>query len=161
MPSAIDPAILRALGLEASSAKITPYSGSGFASTFRITTPTTSMFVKQSSSSGADVMFEGEHVSLNAIHDAVPSLCPKSLAWGKLEKNAGYFLATEFLDLGAGLSRRRGNASKDSGMSLAQKLAKLHASPAPVPEGFDPPQFGFPVTTCCGNTPQDNTFTSS
>lgn len=161
MPSSIDPAILRALSIENTST-ISRHGGGGFASTFRITTPSTCVFVKTSSSGGAAVMFEGEHASLNAIHDAVPSLCPKSLAWGKLD-NGGYFLATEFLDLGGGgLSRTRAQGSaKGSGMSLAQKLAQLHTTPAPTPEGYDAPQFGFSVTTCCGDTPQDNTFTSS
>lgn len=102
-------------------------------------------------------MFEGEHASLNAIHDAVPSLCPKSFAWGELEKG-GYFLATEFLELGG---RTRGGGGKGSGMSLAEKLAKLHTTPAPIPEGCDKPMFGFPVTTCCGDTPQTNTFETS
>jgi fructosamine-3-kinase len=160
MSSSIDPAILRALNLKASSAKISTHGGSGFASTFRITTPTTSIFVKQSPSSSAGVMFQGEHASLNAIHGVVPSLCPQSFAWGSLENNSGYFLATEFLDFGGGSSKTRG-AGTGSGLSLAEKLAKLHTTPAPIPEGFDSPQFGFPVTTCCGDTPQDNTFTSS
>lgn len=162
MPSTVDPAILRALSLD-SSAKLSTQGGSGFASTFRITTHSTSVFVKTSSSSGAAVMFEGEHASLNAIHEAVPSLCPRSFAWGKLDKG-GYFLATEFLDLGGGgLSRTRGSSHSagGSGMSLAQKLAKLHSTPAPVPQGYESAQFGFPVTTCCGDTPQDNTFTTS
>ncbi|KAK4947351.1 hypothetical protein LTR10_013719 [Elasticomyces elasticus] len=156
MPSTIDPAIVRALSLD-SSAKISTHGGSGFASTFRIATPSASVFVKTSSSNGAQLMFEGEHASLNAIHDAVPSLSPKSFAWGKLEKG-GYFLATEFLDL----SRTRAGSSRGgSGMSLAQKLAKLHSTPAPIPPGHDSPQFGFPVTTCCGDTPQDNTYETS
>ena len=160
MPSSIDPAILRALTLDSTS-KISTHGGSGFSSTFRIATPTTSVFVKTSSSPGAAVMFEGEHASLNAIHDAVPSLCPKSFAWGKLDKG-GYFLATEFLDLGGRLSRTRGSStSKGSGMSLAQKLAKLHSTPAPIPAGYDTPQFGFPVPTCCGDTPQNNEFSAS
>ncbi|KIW28926.1 uncharacterized protein PV07_04778 [Cladophialophora immunda] len=161
---AIDPAIARALHLDAGTAHISAHGGSGFASTFRITTATTAFFVKQSRSPGADVMFQGEHASLNAIHDAVPSLCPKSFAWGPLEKGGGYFLATEFLDLNGRTSSRTrsgGGSGSGSGMSLAQKLAKLHTTPAPVPEGHDAPQFGFPVTTCCGDTPQDNTFTSS
>lgn len=107
-------------------------------------------------------MFEGEHASLNAIHDAVPSLCPQSLAWGQLDKG-GYFLATEFLDLSAGRGGS-GHGSREgggSGLSLAQKLAKLHSTPAPVPDGYDAPQFGFPVPTCCGDTPQNNTYTPS
>lgn len=155
MPS-IDPSILRALSLDASTAKIASHGGSGFASTFRITTSTTSIFVKTSPGSAAATMFEGEHASLNAINSAVPSLCPRSLAWGKLDDKDAYFLATEFLDL----TRSSSSSSKTggSGMSLAQKLAKLHSSPAPIPSGFSEPQFGFPVTTCCGDTPQRNTW---
>ncbi|EXJ93352.1 hypothetical protein A1O1_01744 [Capronia coronata CBS 617.96] len=160
MPSSVDPAILRALSIENTS-QISRHGGSGFASTFRITTASTSVFVKTSSSGGAAVMFEGEHCSLNAIHHAVPSLCPQSFAWGKLD-GGGFFLATEFLDLGGGLSKTRGQSStKGSGLSLAAKLAKLHTTSAPTPDGCESPQFGFPVTTCCGDTPQDNTFTSS
>jgi protein-ribulosamine 3-kinase len=45
--------------------------------------------------------------------------------------------------------------------SLAQKLAKLHTTPAPKPEGYEKPMFGFPVTTCCGDTPQDNSYKES
>jgi protein-ribulosamine 3-kinase len=44
---------------------------------------------------------------------------------------------------------------------LAQKLAKLHTTPAPNPEGYDKPMFGFPSTTCCGDTPQDNSYKES
>jgi protein-ribulosamine 3-kinase len=164
MPSLIDPAILRALDLDQSSARISSYGGSSFASTYRIDTRNkhTSIFVKQSSSTNAKTMFQGEHTSLNAIHDAVPSLCPKSLAWGKLESRDGYFLATEFFERGmTGMSETGGGTGKGRVMSLAQKLAKLHTAPVPIPEGFDAPQFGFPVTTCCGDTSQDNTFTSS
>lgn len=166
MPSSIDPAILRALAsalkIDPSSASLSTHGGSGFASTYRISTPQTSVFVKTSNSDGAAVMFEGEHASLNAIHNAVPSLCPRSFAWGALEKGGGggggYFLATEFLDLGG---RMRGSGKPGSGMSLAQKMGKLHSTPAPVPEGCDRPMFGFPVTTCCGDTPQTNTFKES
>ena len=120
-------------------------------------------------------MFEGEHASLNAIHAAVPSLAPQAFAWGKLDNgkaNPGsYFLATEFLELGgrsssssSSVTKTRSHAKgKDgSGLSLAQKLARLHSTPAPVPQGYDGvPQFGFPVTTCCGDTPQENGFRAS
>ena len=91
-------------------------------------------------------------MSLNAIHGAVPSLCPKSYAHGPLESGTGAFLATDFLDLSSTSS------AQGSGLSLAQKLAKLHSTPAPVPDGGDKPTFGFPVTTCCGDTAQDNSF---
>lgn len=100
----------------------------------------------------------GEHASLNAIHNTVPSLCPKSYANGKLSTGAGSFLATDFLDLSSSTSS---SAAPGSGMSLAQKLAKLHSTPAPVPDGYAKAMFGFPVTTCCGETEQDNGFKES
>lgn len=65
-----------------------------------------------------------------------------------------YFLVTDFLDLGS-------NAAGGSGLCLAAKLAKLHTTPVPIPEGYDEPMFGFPVSTCCGETAQDNTWKSS
>ena len=98
-------------------------------------------------------MFEGEHASLNALHDAVPSLCPKSFAWGKLENSSGYFLVTDFLDM-------RGSAApgaKTSGLSLGEKMGKLHSTPAAAAEG----RYGFPVPTCCGDTEQTNEWKSS
>lgn len=100
-------------------------------------------------------MFAGEHASLSALHNAIPTLCPQSFGHGQLADAPGKsFLVTDFLDLSAG---RRG---KTSGDSLAKKLAKLHTTPAPAgPDGKV--MFGFPVTTCCGDTPQPNPFTPS
>jgi fructosamine-3-kinase len=108
-------------------------------------------------------MFAGEHASLNAIHAVVPSLCPRSLAWGNLDGRDAYFVATEFLDLSSARSSstRAKGLSSGSDLSLAQKLARLHTTPAPTPEGYSGPQFGFPVPTCCGSTLQDNTWTAS
>ena len=153
MPPSLDAAIVRALSLDASQAKIASHGGSGFASTYRVTTDTMSAFIKTSTSKDAATMFEGEHASLNAIHHAVTSLAPRSFAWGELE-SGGYFLATEFLDMSS-----RSSGSGGSGMSLAQKLAKLHSTP--VPDEFRGKGFGFPVPTCCGNTVQDNSWKSS
>lgn len=154
MPSAkIDSAILSALSLSPEDATIQPHGSSGFTSSARITTPTTTLFVKTSSSKGAATMFEGEHASLNAINGAEPSLCPKSFAWGKLSDKDGYFLVTEFLDMNRGSS---GGSEKGSGMSLAQKLAKVHSTPAP--SEYRDKGFGFPVPTCCGETVQDNSW---
>ena len=48
-----------------------------------------------------------------------------------------------------------------SGLALASKLATLHTTPVPTPEGFSKPVFGFPVTTCCGDTAQPNDFKES
>ena len=106
-------------------------------------------------------MFEGEHASLNAIHDVVPSLCPRSFAQGLLEDSEGAFLVTDFLDMSGGTRQRSRGKGEGSGMSLAAKLAKLHTTPAPIPRGYGKPVFGFPVTTCCGDTEQPNDFTES
>ena len=160
MSSPVDSAILHALSLDTSSTKIASHGGSGFASTFRLTTTTSnrpkSFFIKTSPNPDAALMFEGEHTSLNAIHSAVLSLCPQSFAWGKLASHpTSYFLATEFIDL-SGSRSSTSNRKSSSGMTLAQKLAKLHMAPAPILSGYSSPQFGFPVSTCCGDTPQPN-----
>lgn len=94
---------------------------------------------------------KGENASLNAIRSIVPSLCPRSYAHGPLD-SGGFFLATDFLDL----NPQGGDVG--SGISLARKLAKLHSTPAPIPEGYEEPMFGFPVTTCCGETSQNNEY---
>lgn len=74
----------------------------------------------------------GEHTSLNAIHSIVPSFCPESYANGPLEDiTKGYFLVTDFLDLSPSKWLSLG-----SGLSLAQKLGKLHSAPAAVPDGY-------------------------
>ena len=98
---------------------------------------------------------EGEHVSLQHLHSIVPSICPKSIAHGKLEKSSAYFLLTEFLDV------LDYDGDSGTGLSLAQKLAQLHSTPGPIPEGHAQPMFGFPVTTFCGSTPQNNAYKSS
>jgi protein-ribulosamine 3-kinase len=98
---------------------------------------------------------KGEHRSLNDIHDAVPNFCPKSYAHGAMASSPGkFFLATDFIDLGS-------SGSGGSGQSLAAKLARLHTTPAPVPDGYDQPMYGFPVSTCCGSTVQDNRWRST
>lgn len=151
---AIDPAILRALSIpDATSARISSHGGSGFASTFRIDTADTSIFVKTGTSGSASTMFEGEYASLNAIHNAVPSLAPRAFAQGKLDfGNDSFFLATEFLEMS-------GSHAKATGMSLAEKLALLHT--AAIPESVQGKGFGFDVSTCCGETVQENSWKAS
>lgn len=98
----------------------------------------------------------GEHASLKAIYDAVPSLCPRAYGHGQfISQPSTSFLVTDFLKI---TSR---SAPKSSAPSLAAMLAKLHTTPAPIPDGYNRTMFGFPVTTCCGDTPQDNSFKSS
>ncbi|KAJ0302284.1 hypothetical protein COL5a_010918 [Colletotrichum fioriniae] len=115
----VDPAILEALQLDPEQTEIASHGGSGFASSFKLTSvidgQPTNFFVKTGSGKDAEVMFR------------------------------------DFLDLGS-------SAPGGSGLSLAAKLAKMHTTLAPVPEGFDRPMYGFPVSTCCGSTPQDNAW---
>jgi protein-ribulosamine 3-kinase len=102
------------------------------------------------------IVIAGEHASLSSIHSVVPSLCPQSFGHGIFSSQSSTsFLVTDFLNL----TSRTG--SKTSAPSLASKLAKLHTTPVPIPEGYEKPMFGFPVTTCCGDTPQDNSYNSS
>ena len=68
----------------------------------------------------------------------------------------GYFLLTGFIDTEA-----VSDGSQSHGLSLAQKLAKLHSSPVPIPKGFSRPVFGFPVMTSVGRTPQNNAWSRS
>ncbi|KAI0137389.1 fructosamine kinase [Xylariales sp. AK1849] len=155
----VDSAILQALGLDPAVTQIASHGGSGFASTFKLSSKVNGQdmnyFVKTGTGADSEIMFKGEHESLNAIHYSVSNFCPKSHANGALKESRGkYFLATDFLDL-------RSSASGGSGETLAKKLAKLHTTAAPTPEGYDEPMFGFPVTTCCGSTPQDNSWKSS
>ena len=160
----IDSALVSLLKLDPAQTTVSGAGGGGMssASTSKITTKLADgsqmqYFMKTGRGKEAEDMFEGEHQSLNAIHNAVPTLCPKSFGHGQLADSKGMsFLVTDFLDL---TSRSSGKSS--SGMSLAQKLAKLHTTPAPTPSGYDKPQFGFPATTCCGDMPQDNTYTAS
>ncbi|KAK8130130.1 hypothetical protein PG999_002510, partial [Apiospora kogelbergensis] len=174
MGAGVDPALLEALALDPASTQIAPHGGSGFASTFKLTCPRgnasdhgkddvnhnnddkkKNYFVKTGVGAEAELMFKGEHASLNVIHAAVPNFCPQSHAHGALKDSPGkFFMATDFLELGS-------SAPGGSGQSLAQKLGKLHTTPAPIPEGYSQPMFGFPVTTCCGSTPQDNSWKAS
>ncbi|KAK0704640.1 fructosamine kinase [Lasiosphaeris hirsuta] len=161
MLPAVDPAILQALGLEATSSKMISHGGSGFASSFKLTSvkdgEEVAYFIKTGTGEDASVMFRGEHTSLNAIHATIPTLCPQSHAHGALQASPNrHFLATDFLDLHV-------SAPAGSGLSLAAKLARLHTTPAPVPRDLatDALLFGFPVPTCCGATAQDNSWRAS
>ncbi|KAF2476278.1 Ketosamine-3-kinase [Lindgomyces ingoldianus] len=159
----LDPAVIKLLDLDPETTSVSSSGGGGCssASTSKITSKLSDgtercFFMKTGRGKDAEVMFEGEHVSLNALHDAVPSLCPQPFGYGHFSSQPStFFLVTDFLNL---TSRY---ISKSSGPSLASKLATLHTTPAPIPEGYDIPMFGFPVTTCCGDTPQENDYNSS
>ncbi|CEJ54626.1 hypothetical protein PMG11_00928 [Penicillium brasilianum] len=117
-------------------------------------------FIKTSQNgSAAAEMFHGEYESLNAIAQIVPGFCPRALAWGPLDKKNGYFLATEFLDLGGSVDRGSGDETNHS--RLAYRLGELHSTPAPVDAQTGRRRYGFPVPTFCGDTRQSNTFYDS
>jgi len=161
----LDSAIVKLLSLDPSNTTVSSHGGAGMssASTSRIETKqpdgsTKRFFLKTGSGKEAELMFTGEHASLNALHNSVPTLCPASFGHGALSDSPSkHFLVTEFMDL----SSRSSSRSSSSGASLAQKLAKLHTTPAPAPQGFSRPVFGFSDTTCCGDTPQPNDFEES
>ncbi|MCJ1302071.1 1-phosphatidylinositol-3-phosphate 5-kinase [Hypocenomyce scalaris] len=167
----LDPAITRALSLDPATTTVASRGGSGFSTTAKISSTLASgaqkhFFMKTGRGGDAEIMFAGEHASLNAIHAAVPSLCPASFAHGRLAENPeGAFLVTEFLDLGARSAASSSSSAEggeeSSGLSLAAKVGKLHTTPAPVPEGYSKAVFGFPVTTCCGDSAQPNGYRES
>ncbi|KAF2751774.1 Ketosamine-3-kinase [Sporormia fimetaria CBS 119925] len=159
----LDPAVVQLLDVDPNNTTVSSAGGGGCssASTFRITSNSgdgskRTFFMKTARGDEAAMMFEGEDASLNALHSVVPSLCPQSFGHGQFTSQPSTsFLVTEFLNLTG-----RG-ASKANGPSLAAKLGRLHTTPAPIPEGQSSPVFGFPVTTFCGDTPQDNSYKSS
>ncbi|KAH7381527.1 Fructosamine/Ketosamine-3-kinase [Pyrenochaeta sp. MPI-SDFR-AT-0127] len=157
----LDPAVAALLRLDPEKTKVSSAGGGGCssASTLKVESKLQDgteqiYFMKTGSGKDAEVMFTGEHMSLTAVHDAVPSLCPRSFGHGQFESQPQtFFLVTDFLHL-----MPRSTSKSKSAESLATKLARLHNTPAPVPEGYDKPMFGFPVTTCCGDTPQENSY---
>ncbi|KAI4194041.1 MAG: hypothetical protein LQ346_003773 [Caloplaca aetnensis] len=154
--SHLDSAVIAFLTVDQSRASIEPYGQAGFSTPSKVITDvdgkTSTYFMK----TGPDEhMFKGEYESLAALHAAVPSLCPQPLAHGKLHDSPGYFLLTTFIDIEAL------PGGQSSGMSLAQKIAQLHSSPAPVPAGFSRPGFGFQFPTCVGRTLQNNSWNRS
>ena len=177
----LDPAVIELLKLDPENTTVSSAGGGGCssASTSKITSKLADgtekcFFMKTGHGKDANIMFEGildaqfsiksryltpalgEHASLNAINSVVPSLCPHSYGHGCFSSQPSTsFLVTDFLNL---TSR---SAAKSNAPSLAAKLAKLHTTPAPMPDGYDKPMFGFPVTTCCGDTPQENGYRSS
>ncbi|KAL8841782.1 MAG: hypothetical protein Q9170_000815 [Blastenia crenularia] len=159
----LDPCIIRALSLDPAASTVATHGSSGFNATAKISTTLKDgtekyYFMKTAPGKDAELMFRGEHASLNAIHGVVPSLCPASLATG-VSDDGSAFLVTDFLDMASRTAN--GSSEGSSGMSLAMKLGKLHTTPAPVPEGYSKPMFGFPETTCCGDTPQPNEYKGS
>lgn len=155
--------VIRDLSLDPDTTTVAAHGSSGFNAIAKISTTfedgtQREFFMKTASGKDAEIMFRGEHASLNAIHGAVPSLCPAASATG-LGGDGTAYLVTEFLDMSS--SSSASGSDGHSGMSLATKIAKLHTTPAPIPEGRSKPLFGFPETTCCGDTAQPNDYKES
>ena len=154
--SLLDSAVVAALHGDPRTASVEPYGQAGSSTPSKVTTYEEGKRRTYFMKTGPDeAMFTGEFESLKAIHAAVPSLVPEPIAHGKLADSTNHYLLTEFIDMGAT------SDGHSSGLSLAQKLAKLHSTPAPIPEGFDRPSFGFHVPTSLGRTLQDNTWNCS
>ena len=76
MTRKIDPAILKALSLEAASTTIASHGGSGFASTFKITSTGSDgqeklFFIKQGKGKGSEIMFAGKKSSFNSMSEVI------------------------------------------------------------------------------------------
>lgn len=87
----------------------------------------------------------------------MPTLAPQPTVWGKLTDAETYYLITEWVEVDAQDPRE----VLSTGLTLAQKVAKLHTTPAAIPTGYRSPMFGFPITTYCGSTPQKNDWRAS
>jgi protein-ribulosamine 3-kinase len=99
-----------------------------------------------------------EHEALCELRETVPSICPYSAGHGKYANSPGYFLLMEWLEV---VGREEKTAEGGSGLSLPQKLAQLHKTPAKAPPGHQDPIFGWHRPTYCGSTKQSNTFRAS
>ncbi|MCJ1307201.1 hypothetical protein MMC25_000847 [Agyrium rufum] len=159
----LDSAIIAALSLDPDLTTVQRHGSSGFTGTAKITTtrPESTeelhFFLKMGQGEAASVMFRGEHASLNTIHAVDHTLCPRAYAFGPLNESPNtFFPVTDFLNL----SMVPSSSTKISRITLASKLAKLHTTSAPIPQGYQSPVFGFPYTTCCGDTVQENAYRS-
>ncbi|KAL1797076.1 hypothetical protein ACET3X_005616 [Alternaria dauci] len=156
-----DPAIFKALDVSQEDTKVELWGALGFSLKAIVTVPGDGQekkyFVKTRIDEVRDDLYYGEYLGLIDLHKACPSSVPYPVAHGNLSATVGCFLIMEYLEQD---TSGKLISAMDT-MSLAQKLAKLHSYPTPVPEGFDAPVFGFPAVTYCGPTPQANKFTTS
>ncbi|KAF7539100.1 hypothetical protein G7054_g2449 [Neopestalotiopsis clavispora] len=131
---------------------IIPHGASFWTRTAKITTirdggSSISYFLKVSIGDDGKGMMRGEFESMNALHNTLPALVPKPIAWGtyKTDENIHFFLCT-FCDMSNEL------CSLDM---LPKMLAELHQHQHGVsPNG----KFGFPVITYQGRLAQDPTW---
>ena len=89
-------------------------------------------------------MMFGEFHSMSAIHDALPEIAPRPIAWGEYANEADtYFFLCDFHDI---------TDEVPDVSDFPEMVAKLHK------KGVSPSgKFGFPVPTFQGRLPQDTT----
>ena len=154
----LDIAVANALSINPALSTVEPHQAAGFFVPERIRTVVDGRSKEFYMKSGSnEEMFESEFISLSALHDTVPTLAPRPLAWGKFATSDTYYLVTEWIDV----ETRDHPTGPVIGLTLAQKVAKLHTVSPPLPQNYPRPVFGFPITTYCGSTPQSNTYTDS
>ncbi|OAA76450.1 Fructosamine/Ketosamine-3-kinase [Akanthomyces lecanii RCEF 1005] len=94
-------------------------------------------------------MFQGEFEGMSAINQTMPDFSPKPIAWGRCKDTADlFFFLSTFVEMTEG--------DLPDPKEFCANLAKMHRESV-SPTG----QFGFHVTTCNGNIPQNNTWNPS
>ncbi|KAL8882048.1 MAG: hypothetical protein Q9198_000878 [Flavoplaca austrocitrina] len=154
----LDIAVANALSIDPALSTVEPLQAAGFFIPERIKTvmdgKSREFYMKSGSN---EEMFESDFISLRALHNTVPTLAPLPLAWGKFATFDIYFLVTEWIDV----EIRDQSPGPVTGLTLAQKVAKLHTVSLPLPQDYPCPVFGFTIKTYCGSNSQSNTYTES
>ncbi|KAJ6785398.1 hypothetical protein PWT90_07186 [Aphanocladium album] len=121
-------------------AKITAISDSGEVLAF---------FLKTAAGELGEKMFQGEFEGMTAINQAMPDFSPKPIAWGRCKNTPDlFFFLSSFIEMDEG--------DIPDPKEFCENLAKMHRQ-STSPTG----KFGFHVTTCNGNIPQNNTWNES
>ncbi|KAH0563490.1 hypothetical protein GP486_001941 [Trichoglossum hirsutum] len=104
-----------------------------------------SFFLKVSQNDTGKGMMSGEFASMSALHNTMPDLAPKPIAWGTYASNPNiHFFLCSFHDM---------TDEVPDVEVFPAKIAELHMKGV-SPNG----KFGFPVVTYQGRLPQDTTW---
>lgn len=106
-------------------------------------------FLKTAGGKLGETMFQGEFASMTAINTAVPDFSPKPIAWGRCRDDPElFFYLSTFVEMIEG--------ELPVPKEFCENLVKMHCQ-STSPTG----KFGFHVTTCNGNVPQNNSWDES
>ena len=111
------------------------------------------VFVKSNTGRNAQLMFNGELASLQAIENTKTIRVPKP--YGVLQDKDTHFIVMEHLDLGYGSSSIQAKLGTNLAQMHLYNLNQKETNPSYVSK------FGFDVPTCCGSIAQSNTWTDS